>query len=228
VQPEASLSIGDYAAHRTAHQHVREALRRAILKGSLAAGTHLVQAQLATQLQVSTTPVREALRDLAAEGLVEFDPHRGAIVHELNLQELLEIFEIRRVLEPLAIQKTVQVITDEELTIIQGIESEMAATKDAAAWTELNWRFHQILELSHSTSRLRNFLKNVQDASSLYVALSVATSPERMARGNEQHQRILQAVHARDAATASALVVEHNEDTLREILGTWGMDGGTQ
>ena len=84
------------ATRQTAHEYVREVLRRAILSGDIPVGSRLVQAELATTLEVSTTPVREALRDLASEGLIQFDPHRGAVVSELSGEELQEIYEIRR------------------------------------------------------------------------------------------------------------------------------------
>lgn len=211
--------------YRTAHQYARDTLRRAILTGKLPAGTHLIQAQLATELEISTTPVREALRDLAGEGLVEFDPHRGAIVHELNLQELLEIYDIRKVLEPLAFRRAVQIVTDDQLRVAEILEREMSETSDSVEWTELNWRFHQVLQLGPSSPRLRAFLKSVQDASTLYVAHSVITSPERMKRGNEQHRMLLEAARKRDADAACALLVEHLDETLQEILSTWGVSG---
>jgi DNA-binding GntR family transcriptional regulator len=221
VRPQPVLSAASY--HRTAHQYVRDALRRAILTGNLPPGTHLVQGQLAAELEVSTTPVREALRDLASEGLVEFDPHRGAIVHELDLQELLEIYDIRKVLEPLAFRRAVQIISEEELKVIEIIERQMSDTTDAVEWTDLNWQFHHLLELGSSSTRLRTFLQNVQDASSLYVAHSVMSSPERMKRGNEQHSGLLDAVRRRDVELACNLLVQHLDETLQEILMTWGL-----
>lgn len=220
MSPQSGLSGGGYP--RTAHQYVRNVLRRAILTGNLPPGTHLIQGQLATELELSTTPVREALRDLAGEGLVEFDPHRGAIVHELDLQELLEIYDIRKVLEPLAFRRAVPVLSEEELKVIEIIERKMSQTSDAVEWTELNWRFHHLLELSSSSTRLRTFLQNVQDASSLYVAHSVTSSPERMNRGNEEHRNLLEAVRQRDAELACSLLVQHLDQTLQEILMTWG------
>lgn len=207
--------------HRTAHQYVRDALRRAILTGDIPPGTHLIQGQLAADLEVSTTPVREALRDLAGEGLVEFDPHRGAIVHELDLQELLEIYDIRKALTPIAFRRAVQMLSEGELKVIEAIEHKMSETADPVEWTELNGQFHHLLELGSSPTRLRTFLQNVQDASSLYIAHSVTSSPERMKRGNKQHRDLLEAVRQRDVDLACNLLVQHLDETLQEILMTW-------
>lgn len=220
-------SLDSYGTLRTAHQFVSETLRTAILNGKLSGGTHLVQAELAKTLRVSTTPVREALRDLAGEGLVEFDPHRGAIVHELNPEELVEIFEIRKALEPLAIRKATHIISPEALEVAGSVESQMSASRDSTQWTELNGRFHYMLELQSNSKRLQNILKSAQDISSLYVAHSVSTSPKRMQRGNAQHRRMLEAVRSRDPDLAARLLVEHLQDTMDELLDTWAKDQST-
>src|SRR5688500_20338979 len=85
---------------QTAHEFVRETLRKAILRGDLPGGSRLVQADIAARLKVSTTPVREALRDLATEGMITLDPHRGGVVRELNWDDMQEIVMIRHALGP--------------------------------------------------------------------------------------------------------------------------------
>ena len=84
-------SIATTGGRRTAHEFVKDSLRRAILRGDLSGGSRLIQADLATMLNVSTTPVREALRDLATEGFITLDRHRGGVVRELNWSEMEEI-----------------------------------------------------------------------------------------------------------------------------------------
>ena len=112
IQDTPGLAGAGYAGTRkTAHEFVREVLRRAILSGELTGSTRLVQAELAATLEVSTTPVREALRDLASEGLIRFDPHRGAVVEELSRDELNEVYAIRKVLEPLALTQALPNLT---------------------------------------------------------------------------------------------------------------------
>jgi len=80
--------VANSEGHRTAHEFVKESLRRAILRGDLSGGERLIQADLATMLNVSTTPVREALRDLATEGLITLDRHRGGVVREPDWAEI--------------------------------------------------------------------------------------------------------------------------------------------
>jgi DNA-binding GntR family transcriptional regulator len=203
---------------RTAHQSVRDTLRRGILSGVLSGGTRLVQADIAAQLKVSTTPVREALRDLAAEGLIQFDPHRGAIVHELNLNELIEVYEIRKVLESLAIRKATQRITAEQLAAAAALQDKMDSEHDSGAWVEYNWQFHSLLERAANSPRLASMVKTVQDAAAIYVGHSLKVEPQRMASGNREHREILEAMRRRDADRAVALLVQHLEATLGAVL----------
>ena len=93
---------------RTAQQIAYAILRRSIMNGTLAPGTRLTQNQVAAQLSMSTTPVREALRRLASDELIRIDAHRGAIVRGLDRQELIDVYELRVLLEPLAMRKAVE------------------------------------------------------------------------------------------------------------------------
>src|SRR3970040_1190357 len=99
----------------TAVELVRDALRTAILRGDLPGGSRLVQTDIAAQLEVSTTPVREAMRDLASEGLITLDSHRIGTVRKPDWDEMVEIVEVRRALEEVAIRRAMSAITPEQL-----------------------------------------------------------------------------------------------------------------
>lgn len=209
---------------RTAHEFVRDTLRRAIVGGAYPGGTRLVQSEIAEQLKVSTTPVREALRDLASDGLIIFDPHRGAIIHELDASELVEVYEIRKALEPLAIRKAAQRITEDQLRSATELQRRMDAEEDPAAWVALNWEFHSLLERSASSPRFQSLLKSVQDIAAMYVAHSLQVEPHRMRAGNREHWNLLEALRARDADRAAAVLVKHLDGTLGTILASGTLD----
>src|SRR5437870_2526894 len=101
--------------HRTAQAHIVERLRQEILSGRIPPGTRLTQAELAKRMETSTTPVREAVRELSAEGLVRISPHREVIVHEPTRLELEEIYELRVLLEPLSVIKAAKIITPSQV-----------------------------------------------------------------------------------------------------------------
>jgi DNA-binding GntR family transcriptional regulator len=210
---------------RTAHQFVRDTLRRAILNGALVSGARLVQADIASQLKVSTTPVREALRDLIADGLILFDPHRGAIVRGVDMAELVDVYEIRKALEPLAIRKAALRITHEELAAAEALQGRMATEKDAAAWADLNSQFHSLLERAAGSPRLESIVKSLQDASAIYVAHSLKLDRRRMAAGNREHRSLLAALRKRDADRAGQVLIAHLEATLQGILASRSADG---
>ena len=138
------MSLGQLegpARTRTVHEYVLKSLRDAIIDGRLTGGTHLVQTDLATQFEVSITPVREALRDLATEGLVAFDPHRGALVRILDLDEVREVYELRMALEPLMVRRVIERITSEQLAHADELRHQMEQTESVSAWAELNRQF---------------------------------------------------------------------------------------
>jgi DNA-binding GntR family transcriptional regulator len=204
---------------RTAHEFVRDTLRRAILSGQLAGGTRLVQAEIASELEVSTTPVREALRDLASEDLIRLDPHRGAIVREVDLDEMRDIYDLRNILEPHSMRRAITRITPEELAEAERIQEELdQLTDDVGRWVELNRRFHSILTGACGSPRLIGVLKSLRDTSAIYVGFGLRSAPEHLAEGNVEHHRLLAAFRAKDPDAAAAAICDHLQGTMR-VLG---------
>jgi DNA-binding GntR family transcriptional regulator len=194
---------------RTAHEFVKDSLRRAILRGDLSGGARLIQADLAATLNVSTTPVREALRDLATEGLITLDRHRGGVVRELNWPEMEEIRLIRQQLEPLAVRLVVERITDEDLDEAERLRQRMAKEKDLGDWVELNTQFHLVFHRSTGMIRLTSILQGFEEASAVYVAQAQRWHPEIRRRANDEHQALIEAYRSRDADRAAAVIRGH-------------------
>lgn len=205
-------------ARQTAQELVRDTLRRAILTGEIPGGTRLVQADLAQRLEVSTTPVREALRSLAAEGLVRLDSHRGAVVRRLTHDEVIEIFELRTVLEPVVLQRAIPRVTQEQLDEAAEVEKAMSAEVDAARWGQLNRTFHGIFMTAANSERLRQMVESLQDAFSAYIVSAMLNDETRQTRANEQHRTLLKAVRDRDEDAATRAMVAHMRLTLDGIL----------
>lgn len=201
----------------TAHSYVLTTLRDAILKGALPAGSRLIQADLAAQLDVSITPVREALRDLAGEGLVVLDAHKGSRVRSLDLDEVREIYQLRIVLEPLMVRRVINTITTEQLDRAEALHTKIDTTEDLALWSELNRQFHSIFAENDRDSRLAQILTGLRDSASTYVSLSLGVDPERIIVSNAEHEQLIALYRARDLQGAVKLTVQHLRSTLATI-----------
>jgi DNA-binding GntR family transcriptional regulator len=158
---------------------------------------------------VSTTPVREALRDLATEGLITLDRHRGGIVRELNWHEMEEIRLIREQLEPLAVRLVVEKITDDQLREAEGLRARMVRERDLGNWVELNTQFHLVFHDSTGVIRLASILKGFEEASTVYVAQAQRWHPEIRRRADDEHQALIDAFRSRDADRAAAVMHGH-------------------
>jgi DNA-binding GntR family transcriptional regulator len=206
---DAWASVANDEGRRTAHEFVRESMRRAILRGDLTGGSRLIQADLAQLLNVSTTPVREALRDLATEGLITLDRHRGGVVRELNWDDMDEIRVIRRQLEPLAMRLVVERMQEERLRDAERVRQQMSKEKDLGNWVELNRLFHFVFHDSTGSARLASILKGFEESSAVYVAQAQRWHPEIRRRADAEHQALIDAVRARDVVAAAEVMTGH-------------------
>jgi DNA-binding GntR family transcriptional regulator len=194
---------------RTAQDFAKETLRRAILRGDLPGGTRLIQADLAAQLGVSTTPIREALRDLAGAGLITLDRNRGGVVRDINWQEIEEIRRIQEQLRPLAVELAVHGITDEHLREAEALADQMDEETDLASWVDLNLRFHFLFYEATGGGRLTVILKGLEEAATLYVAQAQRWHPEMRRKANEVHRTLIVACRARDVDKAATALAGH-------------------
>ena len=196
--------------------YVRETIRLLILNGDLPGGTRLVQSDLARQLDVSTTPVREALRDLASEGLIRIDAHRGAVVSELDQDDLEEVYQIRQLLEPLAVELAFPQMTQEALDRATELHEAMSAAPHSAAWVQLNRDFHMTIYEMSGRPRLVALLRSLQDASVMALSAKLQEIPSLRTVAIAEHGQLLDALRAGDLEGAKAVILEHVTLSIRE------------
>jgi DNA-binding GntR family transcriptional regulator len=213
-QPDEGLPALRDVRRRTAHEQVVEQLRGAILGGTLPPGTPLVLSDLSARLRVSRTPIREAIRDLTTEGLVDFDSYRSSVVHTPTLAEAQEIYELRLVLEPIAVRRSIEHITDDDLARAREIHEQMLETEDLGTWVPLNRDFHAALLSPAASPRLLSILGSLRDAAAIQVALSLRAQVSQLANSNGEHALILEAYARRDADEAAGLACRHLRSTL--------------
>ncbi len=200
---------------QTAHVYVREAIRLAILNGQLAGGTRLVQSELAAQLEVSTTPVREALRDLASEGLIRIDPHHGGVVAELDEEDLREVYQIRQRIEPFALEMAMPFLTEEILTRCEELHAAMSAAPNSAAWVQLNRDFHMTIYEASNQHRLVAMVRSLQDASVMAVSARISGLPGMRDMANKEHGDLIDALRHGDIERAKAVIMHHVTLSIR-------------
>ncbi len=202
----------------TIQDRVAHTLRQEILAGRLPPGTRLRQTEVATRMGVSTTPVREALRVLATEGLVEEKPHRGFEVRRASPQELEEIYELRLILEPLNTKAAVGAISAAEMEVAEELVTRMDHAEDTATWVELNREFHRVLTEGSRRRRTVEILQSLQNNAALYVGVFAQEATHELAVANEEHRAILDAFRERDEERAAELVAVHLRHSSGVVL----------
>lgn len=203
---------------RTARQYVVGTLRREILQGRHQPGSRLRQEEVAARLEVSTTPVREAFRDLLAEGLISLDAHRGAVVRGLTLSDVQEIYQMRVRLEPLLAERTFDNVTDEQIARAEALHRRMCANTSPETWASLNEEFHATLTGGETQDgRLSGIVYTLAHAASPYVVLSMFARPEIIEMNNRDHAELLALYRVRDREGVSLKTELHLAQTLDTI-----------
>ncbi|MBD2494815.1 GntR family transcriptional regulator [Nostoc sp. FACHB-280] len=215
------MNLNDLAANvlqqqRSTPDLIADALREAILRGIFQEGQSLRQDEIATQFGVSRIPVREALRQLEAEGLVTLHLNRGAMVSVLKANEAQEICEIRSALEVQAIQLAIPKFSTADLEKAALILETTDQTTDAGLLAQLNWEFHAALYTSAERPRLLAMIKNLHINCDRYVRMQMAQM-DYQERSQKEHYQLLDACKQRDPKTAVRLLKRHI-DTAGEQL----------
>lgn len=185
---------------------VLEIIRNAILSGELPPGTALVEQELAAQLGVSKTPVRESLKTLEGSGLVVMVPYRGATVRELTRADAAAIYDLRLLLEPEAVRRSVAAGAD--LSGAAECLRRAGAATGRAERSMANREFHRMLYAGCGNALLVDTLDGLRDRTALVSAASWAKSATWEAEATE-HEAILAAAEAGDAEAARRLTAEH-------------------
>lgn len=200
--------ISQRKGHQT--QRLIDTLRSAIVAGDLSPGSILRQEELARTFSSSRMPIREALRTLAAEGLVLLQPNRGAVVAPINADELRENVEMREAAEVLAIRLAVPHLSNAQIDHAADIQRRIAetGTKDFGS---LNKAFHMALYAPCARPRLLAHISSLHDVAERYLRFTLVEL-DYVSRSNGEHEAILQACYLRDADAAQL-------ETSRHIVG---------
>lgn len=188
-------------------------LREEIASGALPPGRRLVEQELASSLQVSRVPLREAFRILCSEGLVTLSPHRGAEVSGTSQEELEELFEVRAMLESRAAALAASRASAEQVSQLEQLVARMTAAirgKDTVAYYRASAAFHDLLVDAAGNRTLARVYAQIKVRFRRYqmVLAAVAESP---ARSNQEHAGVLKAIAGRDPVAAAALAESHIE-----------------
>lgn len=205
----------------TVGEVVAAELREAILAGRVPQGESLRQRALASRYGVSEVVIREALRKLEAEGLVEILPRRGARVSRLAVEDLYELYDVRIFLEELLTRYAVPNCTADDLGRADDVLRQMAAERDPPRWLALNREFHATLCRPSRRPRLLRLHDELRIASDRYLRVSLALL-SRFDIAQREHEQILDAYRRRDADAAAALAGMHLRqvrDMIAEFLG---------
>ena len=211
----ASASTTPNAAVSTTDR-ICQALRERVLSGEYSAGIQLRQNDIANQFGVSHIPVREALQTLRFEGLVEQIANRGAFVASISLQELQNIWSLRRELEPMAIEQAITKISEAELKDAEDIINTASGTNENLTLVRLNWEFHLCLYKPCGNDLLIDFIERLYRKADRYSCV-LWTNHEYGAQAEKEHLEILQCFKTGDTKLAKSRTLAHIDAVQRMV-----------
>ena len=201
---------------------VCETLRDAVRRGILQPGERLMEIQLAEDLGVSRTPVREAIRKLEMEGYVIMMPRRGTYVADLSIRDINEVFEIRTSLESLASGLAAERINEDELEKLQRLLVEIGAyikSGDMESIVRTDTEFHDLLYQASRNTRLVGIISNLREQLTRFRTTSMSF-PGRLKATLEEHRKIVEAIAQGDEKAARKAAEHHMEKSEQTLLAS--------
>lgn len=210
--------------YKTRTQLVVETLREKILSGEITAGQPLRQAALAEELNVSRIPVREALLQLEAEGLVSFEPHKGATATELNADQVDELFELRAMLECDLLAASIPNLTDETLAqataLLERLDNALGKENAANTWSELNSDYHNCLYSAAGRPQTQDLVNTLNKNADRYIRMHLLWAGG-ISKAESEHNDLLALCKARNIDGAVQLLKQHilgSREEIKEFL----------
>ncbi|HSV44491.1 MAG TPA: GntR family transcriptional regulator [Ramlibacter sp.] len=208
--------------HNSLHEDVAVRLRDRIFAGELAPGSFLDEVRLAGQLEISRTPLREALKVLTAEGLVRHEPRRGCFVNQVTEQDLDEIFPVIALLEGRCAFEAARNASDADLAALEELHDRLQRHAKAGrinAYYEANFAIHEAIITLANNRWLSQVIIDLRKIVKL-ARLQQLHAPGRLAQSLSEHMAVFAALKARDAEGAEAAMKTHltrQRDALREL-----------
>lgn len=210
--------------YKTRTQLVVETLREKILSGEIKAGQPLRQAALAEELNVSRIPVREALLQLEAEGLVSFEPHKGATATELNAAQVDELFELRAMLEADLLAASIPNISEEKLEeatqLLGKLDKALGKENAANTWSELNSDYHNCLYSGANRPQTQDLVDTLNKNADRYIRMHLLWAGG-ISKAESEHNKLLEFCKARETEKAVAILKQHilgSRDEIKAFL----------
>lgn len=202
----------------TAPQFAAAVIRQAIVTGAISGRDALRQDLIASDLNTSKVPVREALRELEGQGLVEFVPNRGFMVKPPSLHEMRECFELRAVLEPLAVRHSVPLATREHLDAVERIIDEFELVDDPLLTSQWNLTLHIAFYAPAQMSHLENMITRAHTIAQRYTYIHMRLRSAEI-DSQAEHRAILAAYREKDVDLAVDLMTSHITKAADEVIG---------
>lgn len=224
IQQEIGMSDTDHVSEKirsrvTLHQEVVAAIREMIVDGQLEPGQKVPEASLCETLQISRTPLREALKVLAAEGMLELLPQRGARVATVTEEEVEELFPILASLEALAAERACVSISDTQLIEIEALHNDMVLAyeqRNRQEYARLNRAIHFSIFRAAGNATLLGLYKTLE-LKIRNIRHTARKNPDNWKTAIDDHEKILQSLKKRDAQLAAAVMKQHIMNTARSV-----------
>jgi DNA-binding GntR family transcriptional regulator len=202
------------------HEQAAKRLRQMLVEGRIAPGAKLNERELCEALDVSRTPLREAIKMLAAEGLVELVPNRGAVALKLSEEDVRHTFEVMGGLEALSGELAAQRVTDQELAEIRAMHFEMLAAytrRDLSSYYRLNAQIHQAINAAAKNPVLAATYDRV-NARLQALRFRSNQDGEKWKSAVKEHEQMVDALARRDSAAMRAVLASHLKNKLDVVL----------